>query len=379
MTRHILLLATALVACGDMKQPGDTVEQWSLVEELRYGAEDGPGSLADIRGIVADNAGGLLVLDFKDQQIHAFDSAGHYLRAIGRQGQGPGEFGNANGMLQAPDGRLWLNDPTNSRFTVLAPDGALLASYPVQIRGYGYIWQALFDSSGTLYESISVRVDTSYHRRLQRFRTDGKTLVADTLPHFPCDSLGRTVGTSGLAYRMPNGFMQVPYAASPLQVISIDHGAWCATGKSYEIHQFTLDDHATGVVARGARPRVPVSAPERDSAEQRVRDFAQKAGETDPDLSLIPAQKPTLRSLHVDPAGRLWVGVNTTDAGYTWDLYDNSGRPVAVVRTGSGVATYQPVVFRGDRVYFVATDTDVPTIIRARLVRTPLAEAGQER
>lgn len=379
MTRRILLLATALVACNDTKQPGDTVEQWSLVEELRYGAEDGPGSLADIRGLVADDAGGLLVLDFKDQQVHAFDSAGQYLRAIGRLGQGPGEFGNANGMLQAPDGRLWLNDPGNSRFTVLAPDGTLHATYPLQIRGYGYIWRAWFDSSGRLYEEIGVRVDTTFLRRLQRFRTDGKSLVSDTLPRFPCDSLGRTVGTSGLAYRMPNGFMQVPYAASPLQVINIDNGAWCTTGKSYEIHHVTLDDHATGVVARGASPAVPVSAPERDSAEQRVRDFAQKAGETDPDLSLIPAQKPALRSLHVDPTGRLWVGVNTTDAGFTWDLFDDAGRPVAVVRTGSGVAIYQPVVFRGDRVYFVTTDTDVPTIIRARLVRAPLAEAGAGR
>lgn len=379
MTRRILLLIAGLVACDDHRGAGPTVAQWSLVEEQRYGAEDGPGSLADIRGIVADEAGGLLVLDFKDQQVHAFDSAGRYLRAIGRLGQGPGEFSNANGMLRAPDGRLWLNDPSNNRFTVLAPDGALHATYPVQIRGYGYVWRAYFDSTGTLFEEISIRVDTAYARRLQRIRADGEALVTDTLPRFPCDSLGRTIDQGGPVYRTPNGFMQVPYAASPLQAIDIDHGAWCTTGQSYEIHHFTLDDHATGAVARGTRPAVPVSAAERDSAERRIRDFFQKTAGTNPDLSLIPAQKPTLRSLHVDPVGRLWVGVNTTDPGYSWDLFDRTGRLLAAVRAPFGIAPYQPVVFQGDRIYAVAADTDVPTIVRARLVRAPLAEAGKAR
>jgi hypothetical protein len=355
------------------------VERWSLVEELRYGAEDGPGSLADVRGIVVGDSGQLLVLDFKDPQIHLFDSLGNYLRAIGRLGQGPGEFSNANGMLRAPDGRLWLNDPNNSRFTVLEPDGGYSAGYPVQIRGYGYIWRAWFDRSGSLYEEIGVRVDTTYLRRLQRLRVDGASLVADTLPRFPCDSLGRTVGASGPAYRTPNGFMQVPFMASPLQVINIDNGAWCATGKSYEIHHVTLDDHATGVMARGTRPAVPVSAAERDSAEERVRAFFKQTGGSTPDLSLIPGEKPIFRSLHVDPAGRLWVGVNTTDPGYSWDLFDRTGRLLAAVRAPFEIAPYQPVVFQGDRIYAVASDTDVPTIVRARLVRAPLADAGKAR
>lgn len=374
-----MLLTAALAACGGNHEAGPLVEQWSLVEELRYGAEDGPGSLADIRGIVLGDSGHLLVLDFKDQQIHVFDSLGTYLRAIGRRGQGPGEFGNANGMLRAPDGRIWINDPDNGRFTVLASDGSLHATHPVRIGGYGYLWQAWFDSSGTLYESVSVRVDTSYGRRLQRYRMEAIPLRSDTLPRYPCDSVALALPTAPNYYRTPRGYMDVPFMISPVRAIDPNVGAWCATGERYGLHQVTLDDHPTGVVVHGSRPPTPVSVAERDSAIANVRRFFEQTGGANPDLSRIPSEKPVIRSLQVDAVGRLWAGVNSSDGGSTWDLFDVAGRPLATAHAGFGVNPWHPLHFQGDRVYAVASDTDVPTIVRARLVRAPLAEAGKAR
>jgi len=40
----------------------------------------------------ADEAGKVYVLDRKAGQIKVFDPQGNFLRAIGRRGQGPGEF-----------------------------------------------------------------------------------------------------------------------------------------------------------------------------------------------------------------------------------------------------------------------------------------------
>ncbi len=352
--------------------------RWELVPELRVGAEDGPGSLADIRGFVVDSAGRLLVLDFNDQQIHLFDSSRRYAGTLGRKGQGPGEFGNANGLLQAPDGRLWLNDPYNSRFTVLNPDGSLHATHRFQPWGYGFMWAAAFDTGGTLYESIGVRVDTALRMRLQRF-PPGAAFVSETLPTHPCDSLAATLPPARDYYQTPGGSYSVPFVPSPLSAFDPTGGWWCSTGRAYEVVQVTFDDHPTGVVVRGTRPTVPVTPAERDTAIARLRRFFEQTGGTNPDFSRIPGTKPPLRALQVDPAGRLWVMPTSPDSGTTWDVFAPDGRQLAVARAPFPVSAYLPLRFRGDRVYAVPTDTDIPTILRARLTQTRLAGSARER
>lgn len=378
--RRGLLIVATLAACATGAREGATrIEAWEVVEEQRFGEEDGAGSLADIRGVAADDSGRVLTLDFKDQQVHVFDSMGRYVRSLGRSGQGPGEFGNANGLLRAPDGRLWINDPSNNRFTVLGPDGSLLATHPIQIRGYGYLWQAWFDTAGTLFEMISVRVDTTFRRRVQRFRMDAAVLASDTLLQYPCDSLARATPLPANYYRTPRGYMQVPFRSSPLQAVDPAGGVWCTSGERFEIYRVSLEDHFTGVVARGTRAPVVVTATERDSAAEAVRKFFEQTDGTNPDLSRIPQEKPPLRSLRVDPAGRLWVQVNVSDSGSTWDVFDATGHQVATAHSAFGVLPYHPLLFQGDRMYAVASDRDVPTIVRARIIRGRLAGAGRDR
>lgn len=69
-------------------------EVWSLREELRIGAIDGPQALSQIGTIVLSESGRYLyVSQPQERSIKIFDSAsGAFLRAVGRSGSGPGEF-----------------------------------------------------------------------------------------------------------------------------------------------------------------------------------------------------------------------------------------------------------------------------------------------
>lgn len=67
--------------------------RFELAENLIL--EGGPEknlSFGRVWDVKADDQGNIFVLDSGNQRIPEFDGTGKYLRTIGRQGQGPGEF-----------------------------------------------------------------------------------------------------------------------------------------------------------------------------------------------------------------------------------------------------------------------------------------------
>jgi len=63
-------------------------EEWAI-----GGAKAGPeAAFSSVRHIVVDEEGRVYVLDSKESNIRVFDSSGHFIKLIGRKGDGPGEF-----------------------------------------------------------------------------------------------------------------------------------------------------------------------------------------------------------------------------------------------------------------------------------------------
>ena len=154
-THRLAMFLTLVLAAGSgAQQPA----RWRMVEEWRVGgAADGPHFLGDPRGLGATKAGGVVVLEYKDQQVHFLDTRGQPVRTVGRRGAGPGEFQQANGLRVAPNGEVVVNDPSNNRFTVLGPSGDLVRTVPLQPWGYGASWDAYFNKGGRLDEEIRIR------------------------------------------------------------------------------------------------------------------------------------------------------------------------------------------------------------------------------
>lgn len=136
----LLALALALPHAPSAAQPAarsitavpNSGTQLVLREVLSIGSLDGR---YDAFGRVMDAAfgrdGRIYVADDQNHRVAAFGPDGRFLRFIGRQGKGPGEFESP--WLLAVDGRdsLFVWDAALARVSVFSPDFAFRRSFPV--------------------------------------------------------------------------------------------------------------------------------------------------------------------------------------------------------------------------------------------------------
>lgn len=104
---------------------------WKLVEERLIQPEEGSeGELATARPLVADDQGFVYVMQSEPVTIKVFGPDGRWVRNIGREGDGPGEF--RNGMLGIHGDTLIIQDPNNTRLTTFLTDGTYLGTHQSQ-------------------------------------------------------------------------------------------------------------------------------------------------------------------------------------------------------------------------------------------------------
>ena len=116
--------------------------QFALKEIARYGwatlddasgplsereRQAGAGVLGHPTGVVEDPDGNLYVLDAEFQKIVVFGAGGDYEDVIlGGLGRGPGEFIRPRALALSPNGRLWVNDQMEQRITEFDVSGRVI-------------------------------------------------------------------------------------------------------------------------------------------------------------------------------------------------------------------------------------------------------------
>ena len=131
-----LTIAIPLTLAGCADEPPAAASPWSLgtsglpratlVEELRLDAQAEDFSAVSFIYVGPD--GRMAIPLRQDRQIRIYDAAGERIGAVGREGEGPGEFSFV-GRVGFIGDTLWANDRQLGRVTFFAPDGAVLRTW----------------------------------------------------------------------------------------------------------------------------------------------------------------------------------------------------------------------------------------------------------
>ncbi|HXF95250.1 MAG TPA: 6-bladed beta-propeller [Gemmatimonadales bacterium] len=340
----------------------DSASAWRIDEELRIGSAEGDDALAfnQIADLEVDRVGRIYVVESQTQEIRVFDSAGRFLRTIGRKGRGPGEFQQAIGMEWDPAGRLWVVDQGNVRYTLLDSAARVLGTRTRPLSGwFTWRWQGGLDSTGLVYEWYR-KPDPTGGDVLLRYDTAFK--AADTFPLpayegevFKIEESGRRIWAS------------VPFTPALSWIFDPRGYVWFGITAPYRIYQRRLEGDTVRVIERAYEP-LPVTSEDRDSVIARLDWFTKQGGKVD--ASRIPRVKPAFDSFFLDDRGYLWVDPVTPkeDEGRVFDVFDPDGRYLGRARANVRLAG-QPV-FRGDYLHATTEDeSGIPYVIRARIIR----------
>jgi hypothetical protein len=100
-------------------------------EMWRIGGEDDEEIFGVITDIIADDEGNFYLLDAQLSEIKVYSEDGEYLRTIGREGEGPGEFRGAFNMFRVPGGNIGVLQTFPGKIVVLTPDGDPAGDFPL--------------------------------------------------------------------------------------------------------------------------------------------------------------------------------------------------------------------------------------------------------
>lgn len=94
---------------------------------------------SNILAVTMDEGGAVYACDYQACNIKKFDANGKFVKIIGKEGQGPGDFGRPLNMEIARD-RIVVWDSGNMRISVLNLDGDFIKSVHWDFMKQGWLW-----------------------------------------------------------------------------------------------------------------------------------------------------------------------------------------------------------------------------------------------
>lgn len=336
---------------------GDSVR---LVEEVAIGVLEGPDEyqFGQVSDLAVDAGGGIYVFDAQVPSLRYYDATGSYVRTLGGEGQGPGEYLDVSlGLaVRHSDGRLVMRDPRNSRLNVYEPDGSPSESWRVE-SGLFTSRAMVLDSADHMWLKIltgPTEQNAPWPVGLLHLDAEGEvvdTLVPPLLPGEPSTVAGGPFGVGKV------------WAMSPLGGIVV------GVNRDYVLHHY----RPGGTILRIERtlPAVPVHPEEQAEHEARLDWLWERQGQfMTAERQPVPDLKPAYRSVVVGEEGRIWVRryveaekVEEEEAGdpdpdaqppLTWveppvyDVFEPDGRFLGSLTLPPRTTLF---VFRGDRLW----------------------------
>lgn len=341
-------------------EPIDPEMTIELDEVYRLGGWDGGDDefFGVIAAMLQDEDENVYLLDAQLNEIKIYDADGVYLNSIGREGEGPGEFRNANAMFWLPNGQIGINQVFPGRIVTLTRDGMpgddfRLAETDTGENRIFFAGMNAGDNLAIVYGGFSfdqATMEWSQTRTLGVFDGEGGEIAAVHTADLAMDMKAPVISEN-----MFDGFWNRLTAAPDGRVATVN-----------ELHEYAITvyapDGSTDRVIERAYPEHKRTDEEvaevREIYEGFTRNQIPNPNKTY-DISDVhpPVQ---FRGIAFRPDGSMWVstsrGTNDMpdDTLGTFDVYDPKGRFVRQVKLqGQFDNDNDAVFFVGDRIYVI--------------------------
>ena len=112
-------------------EPASAATPMQLEKTWEAGGDDEDYLFGVLSEFTTDESGNIYVLDSQLNEVLVFSSTGEYLRSIGREGEGPGEFRRPSDMFLTPGGDVAVLQRMPGKIVTMTKDGEPIGTYPM--------------------------------------------------------------------------------------------------------------------------------------------------------------------------------------------------------------------------------------------------------
>jgi hypothetical protein len=291
---------------------GDSIK---LVEELRIGRTDSADqySFGFVRDMAVGQNGTIYVADLKARNVRSYDSAGNFIRQIGRSGKGPGEYQGLIGITLTSDEKLLTCDAMLNRINVYSKDGEFERDLSWKSGVHSMMTDAVRISS---VSDIYIRTFAGMPARggfppSTFLRIDSTGTIRDTVSPAP--------GPSAI---------EVPYEPHGLITLNSKGDAIVGFTGRYAIDVRSANGKVFRIERTGTQP-LSVSQEERHYEDSVAAARFVSMGRTTGPSKNVPASKPFLQGLSTGADDRVWIQLHTPSAERkdTGEVFPNGQKP----------------------------------------------------
>ena len=299
----------------------------ALEEVWRLGGWDGGEDefFGVIGDVMVDENNEFYVLDSQLSEINVYDESGAWLRTIGREGEGPGEFRRPTGMSRMPSGAIGVIQAWPSKLVLITPEGDPAGDFRFTPKGEGFPGlggvRAMGDKLGIVYSVSQPDQEKGEFRRTLRLGVFEES--GDEVAEMFSVSSAMQYADQRVVERDWNLFDQAWSASDDGRVFARTDFT------EYRVGVWNADGSPDRVIVRDY-PALARSDEERETIETR---WGARLGRwvRDPNFDIEKNWNP-IENLYARDDGSLWVrtsrGTRAASAGIlaTFDVYDTQGR-----------------------------------------------------
>ncbi|HYV96584.1 MAG TPA: hypothetical protein VE967_03920 [Gemmatimonadaceae bacterium] len=321
--RVVVFLALSALSCAGERRdvvvqnaPGAWgAEPVQATVAWRIGNLNGPNEYAfgAIQHAALLRGQAIVVQEGSTLQLIMYNTAGKFIRYVGRNGAGPGEFQGLGAISALPDGRFAAFDGRSKRISLFAPSGDWISDVAVPF-STGSSWFAA-DSALRYHFNHPPKVGVD----LGPSRDEWKSIDRNGAPLPPVVASAAFPPTEAFTIITSSGYDR-PFPRELLSTVLRDGSLVSVDNNTYDLEIRPADAGSHAVThAKRAAPSVRLTDGEHDEWEALARIVEERA--LHPRSSnhrqvlppprvvhlTIPKVKPAIRELEGDSEGRIWL------------------------------------------------------------------------